>query len=645
MNLLVALASTITMLFAVCAQSQTHPAITSWLINTTGVTGRHYVAGNPSPLSDTAQANVQIVRYSEDYAYINSSGIPAYVIGPYRDGNPSQAVHRNYLFKIPLKPAEQKATKTAVGLGQIAVLINGVPIYNYADARSYNNQNVWHQNAIFFERTGFDCAVGHPAPIMGGGAGGGAVSGQYHHHQNPTAFNIAAVKMSDVCDMYLADGLYVPDPTKHGPLIGFAFDGYPIYGAYGYATGTSTVKRITPSYRLRAITDRTTLANGTVLTAAQYGPTLATQPLGAYAEDFEYVPGLGDLDEHNGRFCSTPEYPNGTYAYFATIDESGVSSYPYVIGPSYYGVVVTDNFPSRTPGAGSTNVRITETVTVYTPTTTVPTITFTSQPVAFGNVGTAYEYTAVAAASTSDTIRYTLISAPQGVTLDTVSGYLRWSQPVAGMHQLQLRAHIVHKGVVHSATQSFTLTIHAPAPVTILFTSIPPRETLEKREYRYTVTAVASDTSKAISFDLRKGAPGMVLTEQGVLTWTSPVVGSYAMEIRARVTADTIAALQSYTLTVLPDTVTSVFDAWSALSLTILPNPAQEVVIVQVCKPLANSAAVTLFDVAGRTVASSQINQGSTMCFLDVQTVYAGLYVVRVDLGSNSYTYPIVIRD
>jgi hypothetical protein len=204
------------------------------------------------------------------------------------------------------------------------------------------------------------------------------------HHQNPTAFNIAKVTMSDVCDMYLADGLYVPDPTKHGPLIGFAFDGCPIYGAYGWEDGTKNVKRMKPSYRLRNITERSTLANGQALTQAQYGPTLAAQPPGAYAEDFEYLAGSDDLDERNGRLCVTPEYPNGTYAYFATIDENGVSAYPYMIGPTYYGVVLTENFGSRGPGAGATNVVINEAVQTYSATTHVqesnPTVAATVYP-------------------------------------------------------------------------------------------------------------------------------------------------------------------------------------------------------------------------------------------------------------------------
>ena len=39
---------------------------------------------------------------------------------------------------------------------------------------------------------------------------------------------------------------------------------------------------------------------------------------GFFVEDYTYSDDKGDLDEHNGRFCKTPEYPNGVYAYFCT---------------------------------------------------------------------------------------------------------------------------------------------------------------------------------------------------------------------------------------------------------------------------------------------------------------------------------------
>jgi hypothetical protein len=65
---------------------------------------------------------------------------------------------------------------------------------------------------------------------------------------------------------------------------------------------------------------------------------------GYFREDYEYVPHAGDptyLDVHNGRFCITPEYPNGIYCYFATVDANHNSAYPYVVGPTFYGTVTT----------------------------------------------------------------------------------------------------------------------------------------------------------------------------------------------------------------------------------------------------------------------------------------------------------------
>ncbi len=164
----------------------------------------------------------------------------------------------------------------------------------------------------------------------------------------------------------------IEDGTQASPLIGYAFDYYPIYGGYGHADPMDTnseILRLRSSYRLRAITDRTTLPDGMVLPPTLHGPSLDSVPLGGYMEDFEYVEGLGDLDEHNGRFCITADYPDGIYAYFTTLgwvnDVYGYGIkpvFPYVVGTAYYGEVY--------PGDGNTGpnsgfVVISEPVTAY----------------------------------------------------------------------------------------------------------------------------------------------------------------------------------------------------------------------------------------------------------------------------------------
>jgi hypothetical protein len=185
--------------------------------------------------------------------------------------------------------------------------------------------------------------------------------GNYHHHQNPSAFKLDKTVISTICNLYDADGLYVIDSTKHSPLIGFAYDGFPIYGAYGFKNtdGTGGITRIKSGYQLRNITVRNTNATGQSVTA---GPTISTTyPLGYFREDYEFIsrPSSPDyLDASNGRFCVTPEYPNGIYAYFATVDANWNSAYPYVVGPTFYGVYTNAKVTS-----------ITEAVSEYKPST------------------------------------------------------------------------------------------------------------------------------------------------------------------------------------------------------------------------------------------------------------------------------------
>ncbi len=351
------------------AKAQTNPAITSWIQNTTGIMGRHYVSGNSTPIQDATLANVQTVQYSTNWAYVSATGIPAYVTGPFM-GNPSIATNQNAIFKMPLNPVQNTGTPTATTGGNIGIFINGVALFDYRDGVSWNTTTnalcggpagspcpggmgtaqAWNRDAILAERGGFDCAKAHPA------------MGNYHHHQNPSAFNLDLNVISTICNLYNADGLYAIDSTVHSPLLGFAYDGFPIYGAYAFSNsnGSGGIVRMKSSYQLRNITARTVWADGTDVAD---GPVVsATYPIGYFREDYEFIshPGQEDyLDVHNGRFCVTPEYPNGIYCYFTTVDAGWNSTYPYVVGPTFYGTVVAAKVTS-----------ITETVTTYTPTST-----------------------------------------------------------------------------------------------------------------------------------------------------------------------------------------------------------------------------------------------------------------------------------
>ncbi|MGZ3899778.1 MAG: YHYH protein [Bacteroidia bacterium] len=297
---------------SIAANAQVGPEVSSWILNTTNATG---YAGISS--------NVQQVQYSANNVYISASCIPGYAIGPWA-GNPNVASNQNFVFKITRSPQQNTATATtSVGLGHIGVWTNGVSIFNVSDAMSYNNAGVWNRNAYYWEGNGFDNCLGHPQQ-----------QGEYHHHVSPKClYNINA-------------------NTVHSPIIGYAFDGFPVYGTYAYtnANGTGPIKQMMSSYQA---TTTSTRINGPVVSS--------TYPVGCFIEDYAYVAGSGDLDARNGRFCVTPEYPGGTYAYFVTLDASLSPAFPYTFFGTYYGVVQAGN-----TGPASGHNTISESVTTYT---------------------------------------------------------------------------------------------------------------------------------------------------------------------------------------------------------------------------------------------------------------------------------------
>lgn len=286
-----------------------NPIITSWKINTTG----HTVT---PPSGSPILTDVEAVYYDNSNVYVKTSGVPSYY--NFNNGNVNDAADKNFTFKLPLNPQVASVPSSTLGGGQMGVLIDGSIFFNPEDARSYQNANIWHQLAYYFEAMDFDSTWGHSAP-----------SNDYHHH---------------VISLALCD---ITDSTHHSPLIGFGFDGYPVYGPYGYSNPNDTnsaIKRLKPSWQKRNITQRTTLPDNTALQPSQYGPNTSPQyPLGCYREDYEFINNSGDLDTHNGRFCITPDYPNGIYAYFATIDDALHPVYPEYIGQSFYGILTNGN--------------------------------------------------------------------------------------------------------------------------------------------------------------------------------------------------------------------------------------------------------------------------------------------------------------
>lgn len=128
--------------------------------------------------------------------------------------------------------------------------------------------------------------------------------------------------------------LELSNNATHSPVLGWAYDGNPIYGPYGFAGETGG-----PVVRLKS---------GYVIdTTLQVGLRPPGYALGYFTNDFVFN-NSGDLDEYGGRYCVTPQFPNGTYAYFYSIDvdSSGVGQpkFPYLLGSSFKDTPVDENF-------------------------------------------------------------------------------------------------------------------------------------------------------------------------------------------------------------------------------------------------------------------------------------------------------------
>jgi len=149
---------------------------------------------------------------------------------------------------------------------------------------------IWTRNAAFGELETFDLCNGHQPG-----------SGMYHHHINPVCLraqltdNVAAVSTGRLGTQYAEK----TSGWTHSPILGWAFDGYPVYGPYAYSDpkdAKSPIKRIQPGFRLRAITQRHSLPDWVLpfqptvpqnLAASQYGPDVSAKfPLGRYIQDF-----------------------------------------------------------------------------------------------------------------------------------------------------------------------------------------------------------------------------------------------------------------------------------------------------------------------------------------------------------------------
>jgi YHYH protein len=226
------------------------------------------------------------------------NGVPDHEVGTFpNDNNPNTISAQTASATYTLSPV---ATSTATTLGgpagALGYAVNSVK-FDPDTGGSCNDAGTscsliggtgnWRMEALGQTSFNFgvDSSNAHVQP-----------TGEYHYHGLPEGF---VTKLNKGTAM---------------SLIGWAADGFPIYARYGYTTATdatSAIKVMTGSYRTKATPDTNR-------------PATTLYAMGTFKQDWEYVSGLGDLDECNGRTGVTPEFPKGIYHYYAT------DTYPFV---------------------------------------------------------------------------------------------------------------------------------------------------------------------------------------------------------------------------------------------------------------------------------------------------------------------------
>jgi len=363
------------------------PQLTSWFTSGSGKYARIYTSdadklagrgvttwSNGRQSQDQpAYAGVQAISYSDQWIYLSTTDLPPYTIGPWYDdpgrSRPfvnmpaNQGVHYRIPRTATLPPPPKIKTQTSSREDAVGYLVDGVALFDPTDGFTYSNgternpgPGQWHRDAYFNERVTFDPGNSHQQNM-----------GKYHNHADPLALRYL---MDDHIDFNPAAGTYSESrakPTKHSPILGWVRDGYPIYGPYGFANPmdpASGIRRMVSGFVKRdgampGVDDLSRGARTLPVWALRNssrppedGPTVSSRaPIGRYLEDWAYLgdltnPATGrsyqlgtdfDLNEYNVRYCVTPEFPQGTYAYFMCITADGAPTMPYNLNRYFFG--------------------------------------------------------------------------------------------------------------------------------------------------------------------------------------------------------------------------------------------------------------------------------------------------------------------
>ena len=236
---------------------------------------------------------------------VTGNSIPDHLVGDFPNvSNPNEIDEFDVTYDMVMRVATENPDRTSANGAQLVGISVGGILFDPMTAEVYNNDpgSEWRYEALTIgvaANTGLAGAIGY----LGSDCNNAHVqpTGKYHYHGMPEEL---------VSDLLLAAGGSLGDPAM--VMVGYAADGFPMYARYGYADpldASSGIVSLEGSYELKSGTRPS-------------GPGGSYD--GTFTNDWEYVADSGDLDECNGRYGVTPEYPNGIYHYYVTDD------YPFI---------------------------------------------------------------------------------------------------------------------------------------------------------------------------------------------------------------------------------------------------------------------------------------------------------------------------
>ncbi|DAC23829.1 MAG TPA: YHYH protein [Candidatus Thalassarchaeaceae archaeon] len=247
------------------------------------------------------------VATDDNNVTITMNGIPNHDL---ESGPGCCATAQSYTLTIPREPVNDTTGghsstncpsaggnyQCAADRGSIAYGMNGVPFFGPEDGPG-GDAVAYHHGEYEEDRQQIWLGIGY----------GHSAGGTYHYHADANLMHWHPNETANEgwLDYSFPSSL---DSQVASPVIGVAFDGYPIYGIYG-DDGNGLITEMKSSYQLKA---GETGYNG--------------------IDDYEYVAGLGDLDVCNGHFGPTPDFPQGIYHYHSTIENGmGEMGFPYFL--------------------------------------------------------------------------------------------------------------------------------------------------------------------------------------------------------------------------------------------------------------------------------------------------------------------------